>query len=56
MLTLSQTNGNVPVIGMSDGTKTAEAQACLRAGMSDTVSLPISKESLVRVIRKWCSE
>ena len=56
LLTLGRTSGNVPVIGMTDDTENAEAQSCLKAGMSDIVGLPTNKEILVRMIRKWCSE
>jgi two-component system, sensor histidine kinase and response regulator len=56
LLTLSRTSGNVPVIGMTGDTQKVEAQSCLKAGMSDIISLPANKEVLVRMIRKWCSE
>jgi CheY-like chemotaxis protein len=56
VLALGRTSGNVPVIGMTDDPEKVEALSCLKAGMSDIITLPINKEILVRMIRKWCSE
>ncbi len=56
MLTLMKTNGSIPVVGLTENTQSAETLSCLKAGMSDTISLPVNKEALVRVIGKWCSE
>ena len=56
MLTLMKTNGSIPIIGMTENSESTETQSCLKAGMSDTIGMPVTKEALVRVIGKWCSE
>ena len=56
VLTLNKMSGNVPLIGLTANTASAEALGCLKAGMSDVVGTPVNKESLVRTIHKWCAE
>jgi len=45
----------VPIIGLAITPDSAEAQACLRAGLNDVLESPLDKEKLVRMIRTWCS-
>ncbi len=46
-------NPNVPVIAMTAHAMAGDRENCLRAGMNDHVSKPVSPDSLAEALEKW---
>ncbi|MCF8428692.1 MAG: response regulator [Bacteroidia bacterium] len=48
-----ETNGRVPIIGLTAGVLFGEKEKCLAAGMDEYITKPILKETIEKVIDKW---
>jgi len=46
-------NHNIPVIAMTANAMTSDREKCLKAGMNDYISKPVSPNVIVEVLNKW---
>ncbi len=46
-------NHQIPVIAMTAGAMQGDRESCLRAGMNDCVSKPVSPQSLIEALNTW---
>lgn len=48
-----KTNQHTPLIALTASIMPDEMQKCLKVGFSDSISKPISREDLYRILDKW---
>jgi signal transduction histidine kinase/ActR/RegA family two-component response regulator len=48
-----ETNGRIPIIGITAGVLFGEKEKCLEAGMDEFIPKPIVKETILKTLEKW---
>ena len=48
-----ETNGRVPIIGLTAGVLFGEKEKCLAAGMDEFITKPVVNETIEKVVNKW---
>lgn len=48
-----ETNGRIPIIGITAGVLYGEKEKCLEAGMDEYITKPVVKETIEKVVGKW---
>lgn len=48
-----ETDGRIPIIGLTAGVLLGEREKCLEAGMDEYISKPVVKETIEDVVKKW---
>ena len=48
-----ESNIEIPIIALTAGSLPGEKEKCLQAGMSDFLTIPLLKQTLADMIKKW---
>jgi len=53
LISQQETNAHTPIIALTASIMPDEMQKCLQVGFSDTISKPIMRDHIYRVLDKW---